>query len=146
MWRHFVLTHFHFHRWYYLHHEFILNWLCVHSCTQSLCIKQGVSDLHWHWFSSCHNVSPQISSLKAGRQQMWVRWQDFVQVLNVLLLTELSSSSLLNYITSPENVPCGCCVAVPVRHLISNIWNDPIMNQRLLLTSFSSTINPNQTP
>ena len=115
---HFVLTTFHFHRWYYLHHEFILDWFCVHSHsrTQTLCIKQGVSDLHWHRFCSCHDVSPQFSSVKAGRQQMWVRWQEFVQVINVLHFTELSSSSLLNYIASPKNLPFRCCVAVPVRH------------------------------
>ena len=102
--------------WYYSCHEFILDWLCVHSWTQTLCIKQGVSDLHWHCFSSSHDVSPQFSSVKAGRQQMWVRQKEFVQVINVLHLTELSSSSLLNYIASPENIPCGCCVAAPARH------------------------------
>ena len=118
MWCHFVLTHFHFHRWYYLHHEFILDWLFVHShsWTQTLCIKQGVSDLHWHQFCSCHDVSPQFSSVKGGRQQMWVRWQEFVQVFNVLHLMMLSSLSSLHNVTSPENLPFGCCVAVPVRH------------------------------
>ena len=30
--------------------------------------------------------------------------------------TELSSSSLLNYIDSPENLPCESCVAAPVRY------------------------------
>ena len=118
MWCRFVLTHFDFHRWYYLHHEFILDWFCVHShsWTQTFCIKQGVSDLHWHWFSSCHNNSPQFLSVKADGQQTWVTWQEFVWVINVLHLTELSSSSLLNYIASPENLPCESCVAPPVRH------------------------------
>ena len=102
--------------WYYNRHEFILDWLCLHSWTQTLCIKQGVSDLHWHRFCSCHDVSPQFSSVKAGRQQTWVRWQEFVQVIKNLLLTELSSSSLLNYIASPKNLPFRCCVIAPVRH------------------------------
>ena len=110
------LFNFHFHRWYYLHHEFILDWLCVHSWTQTLCIKQGESDLYWPWFCSCHDVSPHFSSVKAGRQQMWVRWQEFVWVVHVLHLVELSSSSLLNYIASPENLPCGYCVAAPFWH------------------------------
>ena len=39
--------------------------------------------------------------------------KEFVHVLH---LTELSSSSLLNHIASPENLPCGYCVAVHVRH------------------------------
>ena len=118
MWCHFVLTTFHFHGWYYLCHEFILDWFCVHShsWTQTLCIKQGVSDLHWHWFSSCHNISPQFLSVNVGRQQTWMWWQDFVHAIIVLHWTELSSSSLLNYIASPENLPFRCCVAVPVRH------------------------------
>ena len=63
--------------WYYLHHEFILDWLCVHSWTQTLYIKHGVSDLHLAQLSSCHDVSPHFSSVKEGRQQMWVRWQEF---------------------------------------------------------------------
>ena len=64
------------HGWYYLHHEFILDWLFVHSWTQTLCSKQGESDLHCPWFSSCHDDSPQFSSVKAGRQQTWVRWKE----------------------------------------------------------------------
>ena len=116
LWCHLVLTNFHFHGWYYSLHEFILEWLFVWvlSWTQTLCTKQGVSDLHWPWFCSCHDVSPQFSSVKAGRQQMWVRWQEFVRVVHVLHLTKLSSS-LLNYIVSSENLPCGCRVAAPVR-------------------------------
>ena len=39
---------------------------------------------------------------KADRQQLWVRWYEFVQVINVLHLTELNSSSLLNCIASPK--------------------------------------------
>jgi hypothetical protein len=74
---HIVLTNFHFHRWCYYHHEFILDWLCVHSWTQTLCIKEGGSDLHLPQFSSWHDVSSQFSSVKAGRQQMWVRQQEF---------------------------------------------------------------------
>ena len=107
-----------FHRWWYYCHEFILDCLCVHShsCTQTLCIKQGVSDLHWHRFCSCHDVSPQFSSVKAGRQQVWVSCQVFAGDVHVLHLTELSSSSLLNYINSPTNLPFRCCEAVPVRH------------------------------
>ena len=118
MWCHFVLTTFHFHEWYYYCHEFILDWFCVHShsWTQTLCTKQGMSDLRWHQFCSCHDVSVQVSSVKAGRQQTWVRWQEFVQVIKNLLLTELSSSSLLNYIASPKNLPFRCCVIAPVRH------------------------------
>ena len=103
-------------RWYYNCHEFILDWLCLHSWSQTLCIKQGVSDLHFLRFCSCHDVSPQFSSVKAGRQQMWVRWQEFVQDINVLHLTELIGSSLLHYVASPKNLSCGYCVAVPVRH------------------------------
>ena len=72
-----VLASFLFHGWYYYCHEFILDWLCLHSWTQTLWIKQGVSDLHWHRFCSCHDVSPQFSSVKAGRQQVWVRQQKF---------------------------------------------------------------------
>ena len=55
-----------FHGWHYYHHEFILEWLCawVHSWTQTLCIKQGVSDLHLSQFSSWYDVSPQFSSVK----------------------------------------------------------------------------------
>ena len=108
-----------FHRWYYLRHEFILDWLPVHShsWSQTLCIKQGVSYLHWHLFCSCHDVSQQVSSVKTGTWKIWVRWQVFVRVVHVLNLMELSSSALLHYIVSPENLPCGCCVAVPVRLL-----------------------------
>ena len=62
--------------WYYDRHEFILDWLCLHSWTQTLCIKQGESDLDLPWFSSCHDIPPQLSSVKAGRQQMWVRWKN----------------------------------------------------------------------
>ena len=102
--------------WYYNRHEFILDWLCLHFWTQTLCIKQGESDLHWPRFSSCHDDSPQFLSVKAGRQQTWVRWQEFVHVLHVLHFTELSSSWLLNHIASPQNLPCGCCVAAPVWH------------------------------
>ena len=111
-----IFPNFHFHRWYYLHHEFILDWFSdhSHSWTQSLCIKQGGSDLHWHRFRSCHDIPPQFSSVKAGWQQMWVRWQEFFQATIVLHLTELSSW-LLNHIASPEYVPCGFCVAAPVR-------------------------------
>ena len=71
-----VLANFLFHRWYFLRHEFIFDRLCVHSFTQSLCTKQGVSDLHLAQLSSCHDVSPQFSSVKAGRQLMWVRQQE----------------------------------------------------------------------
>ena len=99
--------------WYYDRHEFILDWLCLYSCPQNLCILQGESDLHLPWFSSCHDIPPQFSSVKADGQQMWVRRKEFVHVLH---LTELSSSSLLNHIASPEYLPCGFCVAAPVRH------------------------------
>ena len=99
--------------WYYDCHEFILDWLCVHSWTQNLCIKQGESYLHLPQNSSCHDIPPQFSSVKAVGQQMWVRWKDFVLVLH---FTELSSSSLLNHTTSPENLPCEYCVAASVRH------------------------------
>ena len=104
-----------FHGKYYSCHEFILEWLFVHShsWTQTLWIKQGVSDLHWPWIHTWHDVSPHFSSVQAGRQQMWVRWQEFVRVVHHLHLTELSSS-LLHSIVSPENLPCGCCVATPV--------------------------------
>ena len=103
----------HSHWWYYNCHEFILDWLCLHSWTQTLCIKQGVSDLHYPQFSSCHAIPPQFSSVIAGRQQMWVRKKGFVLVLH---LTELSSSSLLNHIASPEYLPCEYCVTSPVWH------------------------------
>ena len=99
--------------WYYNRHEFILDWLCCHSWTQTLCIKQGVSDLHWLQFSSCHAIPPQCSSVKADGQQMWVRQKEFVHVLH---FTELSSSSLLNHIASPQNLPCEYCVTSPVWH------------------------------
>ena len=59
--------------WYYNHHEFILDWLCLHSWTQTLCIKQGESDLHLPRLSSCHAIPPQFSSVKVDGQQMWVR-------------------------------------------------------------------------
>ena len=44
---------FPFHRWYYLHYAFILDWLFVwvHSWTQTFCTKQSVSDLHWPAFA-----------------------------------------------------------------------------------------------
>ena len=99
--------------WYYDCHEFILDWLCCHSWTQNLCIKQGESYLHLPWFSSCHAIPPQFLSVKADGQQMWVRQKEFVHVLH---LTELSSSWLLNHIASPEYLPCEYCVAAPVRH------------------------------
>ena len=107
-----------FHGWYYYGHEFILDWLFdhSHSWTQTFYIKQSVSDLHLPQFSSWHGFSPQFSSVKAGRQQMWVRWQELVQVINVLHFIELSSSWLMNYIASPEYLPCEFCVAAPVRH------------------------------
>ena len=101
------------HWWYYDRHEFILDWLCLHSWTQSLCIKQSESDLHWPQFRVCHDNPPQFLSVIADRQQMWVRRKEFVLVLHFM---ELSSSSLLNHIASPENLPCGCCVAATVRH------------------------------
>ena len=72
--------------WYYDHHDFILDWLCLHSWTQTLCIKQGVSDLHLPWFSLCHAIPPQFSSVKADGQQMWVRWQELVWVDHILYL------------------------------------------------------------
>ena len=99
--------------WYYDHHEFLLDWLCLYSWTQNLCILQGDSDLHSPQFSLCHAISPQFSSVKAGGQQMWVRWKEFVHVLHFM---ELSTSSLLNHIASPEYLPFGFCVAAPVRH------------------------------
>ena len=99
--------------WHYDCHEFILDWLCCHSWTQNLSIKQGVSDLHWPWFSSCHDIPPQCLFVKADEQQMWVRQKEFVHVLH---FTELSSSSLLNHIASPEYLPCEYCVTYPVRH------------------------------
>ena len=80
----------------------------------TLCIKQGVSDLHWHCFCTCHDFFPQCSSVKAGRQQMWVRWQEFCWFVLVLHYMELSSS-LLNYVAAPENLPCEYCVAAHVR-------------------------------
>ena len=99
--------------WYYDHHDFILDWLWLYSWTQTLCIKQGESDLHSPQFSSCHAIPPQFISVKAGRQQMWVRQKEFVHVLHLM---ELSSSSLLNHIASPEYLPCEYCMAAPVRH------------------------------
>ena len=118
MWCHFVLilANQPFHRWYYSCHDFILDWLFawVHSWTQTLCIKQGLSDLHLSWFCYCHDHSSHFSSVKAGRQQMWVRQQKLVRVVHVLHFMELSSS-LLNYITSLENLPCECCVVNAVR-------------------------------
>ena len=101
------------HWWYYDCHEFILDWLCLHSWTQTLCIKQGESDLHCPRFSSCHAIPPQFLSVIADEQQMGVRQKEFVHVLHFM---ELSSSSLLNHIASPEYLPCGFCVAAPVRH------------------------------
>ena len=69
--------------------------------------------------------------------------EEFVHVLH---LTELSSSSLLNHIASPEYLPCGFCVATPVRHFDqSNVCDDPIMIQQLSLTSFFTNYKPNQT-
>ena len=94
----------HYQWWYYNHHEFLLDWLCLHSWTQNLCILQGESDLHSPRFSSCHDIPPQFSSVKADGQQMWVRWKEFVLVLH---FTELSSSSLLNHIASPGYLPSG---------------------------------------
>ena len=88
----------HYQWWYYDCREFLLDWLCCHSWTQNLCIKKGESDLHWPRFSSCHDIPPQFSSVKADGQQMWVRQKEFVHVLH---LTELSTSSLLNHIASP---------------------------------------------
>ena len=99
--------------WYYNHHEFILDWLCLHSWTQNHCIKQGESDLHRPQFISCYDDSPQFSSVKADGQQMWVRQKEFVHVLH---FTELSSSSLLNHIASPKNLSCEYCVTSPVWH------------------------------
>ena len=101
--------------WYFFCHDFMLGWLCLHSWSQTLCIKGGESDLHCPWFSSCHDVSLQFSSVKAGRQQMWVRQQEFVWVVYVLYFTELSTSSLLNHIDSPQNLPCESSVTAPVR-------------------------------
>ena len=99
--------------WYYNRHEFLLDWLCLHSWTQNLCIKQGESDLHSPRCSSCHDIPPQFSSVEADGQQMWVRWKEFVHVLH---FKELSSSSLLNHIASPEYLPCEYCVTSPVWH------------------------------
>ena len=50
--------------WYYDRHEFILDWLCLHSWTQNLCITQGESDLHLPRLSLCHAIPPQFSSVK----------------------------------------------------------------------------------
>ena len=99
--------------WYYDHHDFILDWLCLYSWTQNHCIKQGESDLHSPQFSLCHAIPPQFLSVEADGQQMWVRWKEFVLVLH---FTELSSSSLLNHIASPEYLPCEYCVTSPVWH------------------------------
>ena len=109
-----------FHGWYYSCHEYILNWLFVHShsWTQTLCIKQGVSDLHLPRLSSCHDISPQFSSVQTGRQEIWVRCQKFVCVAHALHFTELSSSSLPHYIASPENLHCW----VLGRHSCKAFW------------------------
>ena len=69
---------------YYDRHDFILDWLCPHSWTQTLCIKQGESDLHLPWINSCHNIPWQFLSVKANGQQMWVRQKEFVWVVHVL--------------------------------------------------------------
>ena len=128
--------------WYYSCHEFLLDWLCLHSWTQNLCIKQDEFFLHLPWFSSCHNIPPQFSSVIADGQQMWVRKKEFVLVLH---FTELSTS-LLNHIASPGYLPCEYCVAAPVRHFDqSNVCDDPMMIQQLSLTSFFTTYKPNQT-
>ena len=102
-----------YHRWYYDRHGFILDWLCLHSWTQTLCIKQGESDLHWPQFRVCHDIPPQFLSVIADGQQLWVRQNEFVLVLHFI---ELSSSSLLNNIASPKNLPCEYCMAAAVRH------------------------------
>ena len=98
--------------WYYDHHDFLLDWLCLHSWTQTLCILQGESDLHLPRFSSCHDIPPQFLSVKADGQQMWVRRKEFVHALHFMEL----STSLLNHIASPEYLPCEYCVTSPVRH------------------------------
>ena len=128
--------------WYYNHNEFILDWLCVHSCTQNHCIKQGVSDLHWHQFCSCHDDSPQFSSVKADGQQTWVRQKEFVHVLHLIVLR---SSSLLNYVASQKIYLLDVMWLFLLGILISNICNNPIMIQQLLLTSFfiDNTTKPN---
>jgi hypothetical protein len=54
---------------------------------------------------------------------------------------QLRSFSLLHYIASPENIFCGRCVDTPVSFLITNIYIDPVLIQRLLLTAFSFTTN-----
>ena len=103
----------HSHWWYYDLHDFILDWLCLHSWTQTLCILQGESDLHSPQFSLCHAIPSQCLSVKADGQQMWVRRKEFVLILHFM---ELSSSSLLNHIASPQHLPCEYCVAAPVRY------------------------------
>ena len=75
---------------------------------------------------------------------MWVSWQEFIRVVHVLHLMELSSSWLLHYIVSPENLNCGCCVATPKGFLIRNVHNHPNMIQRLLHTLSFIFNKPNQ--
>ena len=82
---------------------------------QKVCVQEWTQTKSQSNMKSWHDVSPQVPSVKAGRQQMWVRWQEFVWVVHVLHLTELSSSSLLNHIASPKNKPCGCCVDAAIR-------------------------------
>ena len=119
--------------WYYDHHEFLLDWLCLHSWTQNLCILQGESDMHWPRFSSCHAIPPQFSSVKADGQQTWVRQKEFVHVLHLIVLR---SSSLLNYVASQKIYLLDVMWLFLLGILISNICNNPIMIQQLLLTSF----------
>ena len=61
-------------------------------------------------------VQIRLTLLDAEGLSSRVRQQEFVWVVHVLHLTELSSSSLLNHIASPEYLHCGFCVAAPVRH------------------------------
>ena len=76
----------------------------------------------WPQVCSCYDVSPQVSSVKAGRWKIRVRWQEFVRVVHVFNMMELSSSSLLYNIASPENPNSGCCVATPERLFDEQHW------------------------
>jgi hypothetical protein len=58
---------------------------------------------------------------------------------------ELSSSSLLNNIASPETYLVGFVWLLLYGILMSNICDDPIMIQQLSLTSFFTIYKPKQT-
>ena len=132
----------HYQWWYNNRHDFILDWLCLYSWTQNLCILQGESDLHLLRFSLCHDIPPQFYLWKQMDNKcewdqknlfMFYIWRSWA-VLHCWIILLLQNIYLVGFVW-----------LLLYGILISNICDDPIMIQQLALTSFFTNYKPNKT-